>query len=63
MEGNIKYTYSNGIIIKDEKLAAINFFNALEKLPSYIEQEQNKIAEIQKDLPVLQGVISGTWSK
>ena len=31
-EGNIKYTYNNGIIAKDEKLAAMNFLNALEKL-------------------------------
>lgn len=62
-EGNIKYTYNNGIIAKDEKLAAMNFLNALEKLPSYIEQEKKKITEIQKDLPVLQEVINGTWSK
>ncbi|TCV19583.1 helicase-like protein [Sphingobacterium alimentarium] len=55
-EGNIKYTYNNGIIAKDEKLAATNFLNALEKLPGYIEQEKKKIAEIQKDLPVLQEV-------
>ncbi|OPC21578.1 DNA methylase [Elizabethkingia meningoseptica] len=62
-EGNIKYTYNNGILAKDEKLAAMNFLNALEKLPSYIEQEKKKIAEIKKDLPVLQEVINGTWSK
>ncbi len=62
-EGNIKYTYNNGIIAKDEKLAAMNFLNALEKLPGYIGQEQKKIAEIQKDLPVLQEVLNGTWSK
>ncbi|MFB9080204.1 N-6 DNA methylase [Flavobacterium procerum] len=62
-EGNIKYTYNNGIIAKDEKLAAANFLNALEKLPSYIEQEKKKITEIQKDLPVLQQVINGHWSK
>nr|WP_198999695.1 N-6 DNA methylase [Flavobacterium sp. ASV13] len=62
-EGNIKYTYNNGIIAKDEKLAAMNFLNALEKLPVYIEQEQKKITEIQKDLPVLQDVVGGTWTK
>ncbi len=62
-EGNIKYTYNNGIIAKDEKLATMNFLNALEKLPGYIDQEKKKIAEIQKDLPILQEVISGTWSK
>jgi hypothetical protein len=62
-EGNIKYTYNNGLIAKDEKLAATNFLNALEKLPGYIEQEQKKIAEIEKDLPILQEVVNGTWSK
>ncbi|WP_026706443.1 N-6 DNA methylase [Flavobacterium soli] len=62
-EGNIKYTYNNGIIAKDEKLASMNFLNALEKLPAYIDQEQKKIAEIQKDLPILQEVVNGNWSK
>ncbi|PWJ97119.1 helicase-like protein [Flavobacterium araucananum] len=62
-EGNIKYSYNNGLIAKDEKLAAINFLNALEKLPGYIEQEKKKITEIQKDLPVLQEVINDMWSK
>lgn len=62
-EGNIKYTYNNGIIAKDEKLAASNFLNALEKIPSYIEQEQKKIIEINKDLPVLQELVNSKWSK
>lgn len=62
-EGNIKYTYNNGIIAKDEKLAASNFLNALEKIPSYIEQEQKKITEINKDLPVLQELVNSKWSK
>lgn len=62
-EGNIKYTYNNGIIAKDEKLASMNFLNAVEKLPSYIEHEQKKIFEIQKDLPILRDVVNGTWSK
>ncbi|MEA1849667.1 N-6 DNA methylase [Chryseobacterium sp. MHB01] len=62
-EGNIKYTYNNGIIAKDEKLAAMNFLNALEKLPGYIEQERKKIAEIQKDMPILHDVVNGTWTK
>ena len=62
-EGNIKYTYNNGIIAKDPQTAAINFLNALEKLPCYIEQEQKKITELKKDLPVLQEMVIGTWTK
>ncbi|MNF85055.1 hypothetical protein D3C84_674400 [compost metagenome] len=62
-EGNIKYTYNNGLIANDAKLASMNFLSALEKIPSYIEQEQKKIAELQKDLPVLQAVVNGIWTK
>jgi len=62
-EGNIKYTYNNGLIANDAKLGSMNFLSALEKIPGYIEQEQKKIAELQKDLPVLQEVVNGTWTK
>jgi N12 class adenine-specific DNA methylase len=62
-EGNIKYTYNNGIIAKDPQTAAVNFLNALEKLPGYIDQEHKKIAELQKDLPVLQELVNSTWTK
>lgn len=62
-EGNIKYTYNNGLMAKDPETATMNFLRALEKLPGFIKQEQEKIAEIQKDLPVLQEVLNGMWSK
>ena len=62
-EGNIKYTYNNGVMAKEPETASLNFLRALEKLPGYIDQEQKKIAEIQKDLPILQEVVGGTWSK
>ena len=48
---------------KDPETAAMNFLRALEKLPGFVKQEQEKIAEIQKDLPILQEVVNGTWSK
>jgi hypothetical protein len=41
----------------------MNFLKDLEKLPGYIEQEQKKIAELQKDHTILQEVVSGTWKK
>ncbi|EJL74358.1 N-6 DNA methylase [Chryseobacterium populi] len=62
-EGNIKYTYNNGLIASDAKLASMNFLNALEKLPGYIAEDQKKIAAIEKDLPVLQEVVGGVWTK
>jgi selenophosphate synthase len=62
-EGNIKYTFNNGIMAKDPETATMNFLKALEKLPGYIEQEQKKINELQKDLPILQEIVNGTWNK
>lgn len=62
-EGNIKYNYNNGIIAKDPETASLNIIRALEKLPGYIEQEKQKIAEIDKDLPILQDVVDKTWTK
>ncbi|WP_407480287.1 N-6 DNA methylase [Elizabethkingia miricola] len=62
-EGNIKYTFNNGIMAKDPETASMNFLRALEKLPAYIKKEQENIAEFQKDMPVLQELVNGTWSK
>ena len=62
-EGNIKYTYNNGLIASEAKLASMSFLSALEKIPCYIEQEQKKITELKKDLPILQEVVNGIWTK
>lgn len=62
-EGNIKYTFNNGLIAKDPEIASTNFLRALEKLPEYIKKEQKKIAEITKDIPVLNEVVNGKWPK
>ena len=62
-EGNIKYTFNNGRIASDAKTASLNFLNALKKIPNIIEQEQKKIADLQKDLPVLEEVVHSVWSK
>lgn len=62
-EGNIKYTHNNGLMAKDPETAAQSFLKALEKIPSYIAQEKQKMEDIQKDLPILQEVVHGIWSK
>ncbi|MBS0027266.1 DNA methylase [Chitinophaga sp. 2R12] len=62
-EGGIKYTYNNGLMPSDPKLATMNFLNALEKLPGYIDEEQKKMEKLQKDLPVLQELVDGVWNK
>jgi len=62
-EGNIKYSYNNGQMASDPKLAALNFLSALEKIPSLIGQEQKKAEALEKDLPVLREVVNSAWSK
>jgi len=62
-EGNIKYTFNNGVMAKEPETASLNFLRALEKLPTYIKKEQEHMAEFQKDIPILQEVVNGTWAK
>lgn len=62
-EGNIKYTFNNGVMARDPETAAMNFIKALEKLPGYIQQEEKKINELQKDIPILGDVVNGIWTK
>lgn len=62
-EGNIKYTYNNGIVASDPKLASLNFLNALEKLPELIKQEEKKVKELHNDVPILIDIVKSTWPK
>lgn len=62
-EGNIKYTFNSGVLAKDPETASLNFIKALEKIPSYIENETKRINEFQKDLPVLEEIVKGNWNK
>lgn len=62
-EGNIKYNYNNGHIAADPQLAAMNFLNALERIPKLIEKYEIETAKIGADLPVLQEVVKGMWRK
>jgi hypothetical protein len=62
-EGNVKYTYNNGHIANDPKLAVSYFLHALEKIPSLIEKYQADTEKHSKDIPVLQEVASSTWRK
>lgn len=61
--GDIYYTYNNGTIASDSKLAARNFLNALEKIPGLIEKENEKKQAEEKDLPVLREVAGSVWKK
>ncbi len=62
-EGGIKYTYNNGIMASDPKLASMNFLNALQKIPTLIDNENKRVIKEQSSLPVLREVVNGVWKK
>ncbi len=59
----IKYNFNGGTLAKDPKLATMNFINALDKIPSLIEQYEARNAKIEVDIPVLEEVVAGKWKK
>ena len=64
VEGNYKYTYNNGhLAMADTHAAAVNFLNALEKIPSVIEQYKAKNEMLEREIPQLQEIASKTWKK
>jgi hypothetical protein len=62
-QSGIKYTYNNGRIARDSKLASMNFLNALQKMPELIENHLVQNERLKKDIPVLQEVVNGKWRK
>lgn len=44
----IKYTYHNGYIAKDPKLAVMYFINALERIPGMIEKRERKCGVVKR---------------
>ncbi len=62
-KGGIKYNYNNGHIATDPKLAAMNFLNALERIPKLIEKYQTDNEKLSKDLPILKEVIDSSFKK
>ncbi len=61
--GEYKYSYNNGNIAADPKLASLNFLNALERIPRYMEQYKTANEKLEQDIPVLQEVVGGVWKK
>ena len=62
-DGNIKYSFNNGHIATDPKLAAFNFLNALDRIPKLIEKYQAETEKISKDLPVLHEIANSSWRR
>ena len=64
VEGNYKYTYNNGhLAMADPVAAARNFLNAMEKIPSTIDQYKAKNEVLEKEIPQLQEIASKVWKK
>ena len=64
VEGNYRYTYNNGhLAMADTHAAAVNFLNALEKIPSVIEQYKAKNETLEREIPQLQEIAGKTWKK
>ena len=64
VEGNYKYTYNNGhLAMADPIAAARNFLNALERIPSIVEQYKEKSKVLERDIPLLQEIVGKVWKK
>ena len=64
VKGNYKYQYNYGHIAKSDPIAAANnFLNALQKIPSYIEQYDSRCKALENEIPQLQEIAGKTWKK
>lgn len=64
IEGNYKYTYNNGhLAMADTHAAAVNFLNALEKIPAIIDQYKSKNEVLEREIPQLQEIAGKVWKK
>ena len=64
IDGAYKYTYNNGVIaMADTTAAAMNFVNALERIPALILQYREEIITLERDISQLQEVVNNTWKK
>ena len=64
VEGNYKYTYNNGhLAMADTHAAALNFLNALERIPAIIKQYEEKNEVLEREIPQLQEIAGKVWKK
>ena len=62
-DSGIKYTYNNGNIASDPKLATMNFMKALERIPNLIEQYKTVNDKLEHDLSIFRDIMDNTWKK
>ena len=62
--GNYRYSYNNGhLAMADTHAAAMNFLNALERIPGIIDQYRKKNEVLEREIPQLQAIAGKTWKK
>lgn len=62
-DGNIYYTYNNGTLATDPKLACRNFVNALERIPKVIESHKKELAKVTASISTYREIANGSWKK
>lgn len=60
-DNELKYSFNNGILATDPKLATSNFIRALEQLPTYLERGDKKILELKRQHSRLSPVCNTSW--
>ena len=66
LQGHYQYEYNNGKLAmsKDNKLAAVRYgVNALERIPGYIRQYQERNAKLKQDIAEYQRIAGKAWGK
>ena len=64
VKGNYRYNYNNGhLAMADTHAAAMNFLNALERIPGIIDQHQKRNEVLEQEIPQLQAIAGKTWKK
>ena len=64
VKGNLRYNYNNGhLAMADTHAAAMNFLNALERIPGIIDQYRKKNEVLEREIPQLQEIAGKTWKK
>lgn len=60
---SIFYTYNNGKLATDPKLACRNFLGALDKIPKVIESHERERVKAGKDIEVYKNISNSTWKR
>ena len=64
VKGHYTYEYNNGrIAMQDKMAAALSFRKAMEKIPSYIEQYERRVATDKQQAEEYTRIVSKEWQK